>query len=54
MTIFRTVRTAALASVLAGGAISAAGAADVVRHSEPGSHFPISTAIEVPPGRPSI
>ncbi|MBB2164424.1 hypothetical protein HLH26_07700 [Gluconacetobacter sp. 1b LMG 1731] len=54
MTIFRTVRIAALASVLAGGAISAAGAADVVRHSEPGSHFPISTAIEVPPGATTI
>ncbi|MFW7268919.1 RidA family protein [Gluconacetobacter sp. Hr-1-5] len=54
MTIFKTVRIAALASVLAGGTISAAGAADVVRHSEPGSHFPISTAIEVPPGATTI
>ncbi|WRH90104.1 RidA family protein [Nguyenibacter sp. L1] len=44
----------ALAAALACGAASAARAADVVRHTDPASHFPIATAIEVPPGASTI
>ncbi|NVN11148.1 RidA family protein [Nguyenibacter vanlangensis] len=44
----------ALAAALACGTASAARAADVVRHTDPASHFPIATAIEVPPGASTI
>ncbi|MBB2205236.1 RidA family protein [Gluconacetobacter takamatsuzukensis] len=54
MTIFKTCGIAALAAVMAGGTFSAARAADVVRHGDPASHFPIATAIEVPPGASTI
>ncbi|MBB2161353.1 RidA family protein [Gluconacetobacter sacchari] len=54
MTIFRTCGVAVLAAALAGGAVSAARAKDVIRHSDPADHFPIATAIEVPPGASTI
>jgi enamine deaminase RidA (YjgF/YER057c/UK114 family) len=50
----RMAGAATLAVMLGAGALSGARAADVVRHTDPGSHFPIATAIEIPPGATTI
>ncbi|MBB2201057.1 RidA family protein [Gluconacetobacter tumulisoli] len=54
MTTLKTVRMTALAVLLGTAALSSARAEGVVRHSDPASHFPIATAIEVPPGATTI
>ncbi|GBQ87002.1 endoribonuclease L-PSP [Gluconacetobacter johannae DSM 13595] len=54
MTTCKIVRGAALAALLGTAALSSARAEGVVRHVDPASHFPIATAIEVPPGATTI
>lgn len=46
----KSVSTALLLAVLS----TAAGAAEVVRHSFPGSDFPIAMAVEVPAGKKTV
>jgi enamine deaminase RidA (YjgF/YER057c/UK114 family) len=46
----RTVVTVLALSLLPVVSLSAAHAADVLRHANPGSTFPIARAVEVPPG----
>jgi len=46
----RTVATVLALSLLPVMSLSAAHAADVVRHANVGSRFPIARAVEVPPG----